>query len=491
MFQKSRDNREASKGECTIVLTFSCIAFFFRLFLVFIYIFDLNFDTSDKKKDSAASGQSGVVKKEEKDSIIVKEETEEKPGVSNNNKIAKVDASDIGEDKNEKKLGETATGQITGSVKTVKKKVIKKVVKPKGAIKANDSATQQMDKSGVKDAAEEAAASDVPNQEDKSSVDPTRIHTSDVSTGKTDGEEGKGKEINSSGDKPQDNPDPTVNAVTNDVSVKITKKRKIIKRVPKKKVVGEASKSAVSDPKNEGNVVEDKAVDGNQSTGKQTAAADAIVTEPKKSVKVVPKKKLKTPTSGKQGGAADSNKAETKSDKKDEGNVVAIQAKDESESSGKQPPVADTKVTPEVKKTVKVVPKKKLKAPASEKQGTADSNKTEMKPDKDDKGTGEKSGAKTDKQKTSEKSPQNVKEKQKDGDKSGEKVTKGRDGKVDPKSKSSKEVKEKRKSEEPPRHPGYILQTKGTKDSKVSQLEHDCRKHRNIPSWYNYCFVYS
>lgn len=56
----------------------------------------------------------------------------------------------------------------------------------------------------------------------------------------------------------------------------------------------------------------------------------------------------------------------------------------------------------------------------------------------------------------------------KDGDKSkDEKVTQERDGKDESKSKSSKEVKDKRKSNEPPRHPGFILQTKWTKDSKV------------------------
>ena len=172
---------------------------------------------------------------------------------------------------------------------------------------------------------------------------------------------------------------------------------------------------------------------------------------------------------------ADSNKTETPSDKKDEGSVVAVQAQDDTQSTGKQTANADTTVTPEVKKTGKVVPKKQSKTPMPEKRDNADTSKTETKSDKDDKkeergGTGEKSGAKTDKQKASDVS--NVKGKVKEGDKSkDEKVTKERDGKDEGfKSKSSKEVKDKRKSDEPPRHPGFILQTKWTKDSKVCYL---------------------
>ncbi|XP_061366325.1 protein SHORT ROOT IN SALT MEDIUM 1 isoform X2 [Gastrolobium bilobum] len=431
-------------------------------------------DKSDKKKDSVASGQSDV-KKKEKDSNTVKEETEEKTGAINN-KIAKNDGFGIGEDgKNaEQKQGETAP------VKSVKKKIIKKVVKPKVAIRANDTANKQTEKSGEKDVAEKMATSNVPDQEDKSSVDPSEVQTSvknlvveDVSIGKTDGENGKDKEINSSENKPQDKPDAMVNAVASDATVKTIKKRKVIKRVPKKKVVGEASKSVISDPKiGERNVIAVEAQDCTQSTGKQAADVDTVVTEVKKPGKVVPKRKLKTPTSGKQHDAADSNKTETKSDKMVEGNVVAVHAQDDTHSTDLQTANVDTIVMSEVKKTGKVVPKKKSKAPTSEKQGNeADSLKTETKSDKDEKGTGEKSGSKTDKQKASDKDIRNVKGKLKDGDKSkDEKVRKERDGKDEPKRKSSKEVKEKRKSDEPPRHPGFILQTKWTRDSKLRSL---------------------
>ncbi|GAU37649.1 hypothetical protein TSUD_220750 [Trifolium subterraneum] len=437
-------------------------------------------DKSDKRKDSAASGKSDV-KKKEKDNSTVKEESEKK-AVASKKTVAKNDAIDVGEGKSaEKKPGETTPAQPAGSVKSVKKKIIKKIVK-KVVTKTNDTAKKQIEKSGEKDVEDKVATSDVPVDEVNSSVDPTGIQTSgkdivaaDIPVAKTDDEGKNDKEINSLEGKPLDKLDPAVNLGTKDATVKIIKKKKIIKRVPKKKVVDEASKSVV----NEENVAAVPAKDATDSTGKQTADADTIVPEGKKPAKVVvTKRKLKTPTTGLQDDATNSNKKDTKSDKKDEENAVAAPATDVTQSTGKQATDANTKIAPVAKKKiVKVVPKKKLKVlPTSEKPGGAgDSNKNEMKSDnedkKDGKETGEKSGSKIAKQKTSEKDTQIVKGKLKVGDKSkDEKVTKEKDGKDEPKSKSSKEVKEKRKSDEPPRHPGLILKTKSTKDSKLRSL---------------------
>ncbi|XP_058777326.1 protein SHORT ROOT IN SALT MEDIUM 1 isoform X1 [Vicia villosa] len=438
----------------------------------------VNKESNGKRKESSASGKSDV-KKKEKDNSAVKDVSEKKPEPSNT-KIAKKDASDIGDGKGaEKKPGETTPGQTTGSVKSVKKKIIKKIVK-KVVNKTNDTAKSQTDKPGEKDVTDKVATSDAPVEEVKSSVDPTGIQTpgkdvvaEDIPVGKND------KEINSSEDKPLDKLDPAVNTGSNDSTVK-TIKKKIIKRVPKKKAVDETSKSVV----NEGSVVAVQAQEDTKNTDKQTADADTIVTEGKKPVKVVTKRKLKAPTSGVQDDATDSNKKDPKSDKKDEENAVAAPANDDTQSTGKKATDADTKTVPVTKKVVKVVPKKKLKLTTSEKQeGSGDSNKNEVKSDKDDKkdgkGTGEKSGSKTgeksgskiDKQKASEKDTPIVKGKLKVGDKSkDEKVTKEKDGKDEPKSKSNKEVKEKKKSDEPPRHPGFILKTKSTKDSKLRSL---------------------
>ncbi|CAJ1932020.1 unnamed protein product [Sphenostylis stenocarpa] len=419
-------------------------------------------DKSDKRKDSPPSGKSDV-KKKEKDGNTVKEEIE-KTGVDNN-KIAKNEGADAGEEGKsaEKKTGETAAGQTTGGVKSVKKKIIKRIVKQKVAIKANATASKQMNKSGENVVADNVTTSNVTDQDDKSLVDPTGVQTpvknivtEDVSVGKTEDEEGRDKQIISIEAKPQNTPDPTVNVVVSDPAVKATKKKKIIKRVPKKKVVAEASKSLVSEPKKEeGNQGEDGAL----ISDKQPGGANTVGTELKKTVKVVPKKKIKTPASKKQDETADTNKTETMSD-----------IKGDTKSTGKQTSNADTTVMTEVKKTGKVVPKSQSKSPTSEKRdNVSDSSKIETKSDNDDKkderGIGEKSGTKTDKQKASDKDVNNVKGKVKEGDKSKE-----RDGKDESKSKSSKEVKEKRKSDEPPRHPGFILQTKITKDSKMRSL---------------------
>ncbi|KAK7274864.1 hypothetical protein RIF29_15964 [Crotalaria pallida] len=442
--EKSRDNKEASK------------------------------DKTDKK-DSDASGKSTDVKKKEKDSVNVKQETEEKPEVVSN-KIAKVEGSDIGEESKsaEKKQGETTTGP-TSSVKSVKKKIIKKIVKQKVANKANDTTSKQMDKSVEKVGSEKMATSNVLVVEDKTSN--KSIVPEAASTRKTDGKEEKVHEINSSDDKPQDKPEVAVTVAVGDATVKSVKKKKVIRRVPKKKVVGEASNSVISDPKtNEVSVSAVQAQEGTQSTSKQTSDAVTAINEVKKAVKVVAKKKLKTPATVKPDNTSDSIKTESKSAKKDELDVVPVKEQNDTGNTGKSTTDADTTAT-EAKKTLKVVPKKKLKAPTSEKQdGVAvESNKTETKPEKegkkDERGTGEKSGAKTDKPKASEKDIHNGKRKLKDGDKSKDgKGTKDRDGKDEPKSKSSKDVKEKRKSDEPPRHPGFILRTKVSKDSKLRSL---------------------
>lgn len=493
------------------------------LSLVVIIFFFNNLDKLGKK-DSPASGKSNA-KKKEKDNTV-KEGKEKKAGVSNNT-IAKNDASRTVEAKSaEKKPGETTPGQTTGSAKSVKKKIIKKIVK-KVVNKTNDSAKRETDKPGEKDVADKVATSEVPVDEVKSSADPTGVQTSgkdivaeDIPIGKADGEGKNGKEINSIED----------NTGTNDATVKTIKTRKVIKRVPKKKVVGEASKSVVNEGNvvasqaqagadstdkqtaeadtietegkkpakvvtkrklktptsgvqddatvvNEGNTVAVQAQDGTDSPGKQTADGDTTATEGKKPAKLVTKRNLKTPTSGVQDDATGSNKKVAKStDKTDDENAVAAPANDDTQSTDKQAANADTKIVSVAKKIVKVVPRKKLKVSTSEKQegagGAGDSNKNEMKSDNDDKkdgkGTGEKSGSKIDKKKTSEKDTQIVKGKLKVGEKSkDEKVTKEKDGKDEPKSKSSREVKEKKKSDEPPRHPGFILQTKSTKDSKV------------------------
>ncbi|KAK4263478.1 hypothetical protein QN277_028877 [Acacia crassicarpa] len=382
-------------------------------------------EKSDKKKESAPSEPSEEVKKEKSSKTAKKEETNNKPAQGD-----RADNAEEGKNVEKKEQEEIAAAKTTGGVKPVKKKIIKKVVKQKVANKTNDTASKQLDKVSEKDNAVKIT-SNVPVEENKSSESGDKsggaasaklAAAGDASVGKGDADEVKDKkEINGSEDKPQDKPAPQANAV-NDPGVKTTKKKKIIKRVPKKKVVAGASKSEASNSKDEGNVVSAQAQTDTHTTAKQTDAQ----------------------TTAKQ---------------------------TDGQTSAKQTGDANNTVT-QANKAEKPVPKKSKPATPGKQDKAGDSNKTETKSELDEKkGTGEKSGAGTDKQKASEKDNQNGKGKLKDGDKLKEvKATRERDGKDESKSKSTKEVKDKKKSDEPPRHPGFILQTKGSKESKLRSL---------------------
>ncbi|KAF2299187.1 hypothetical protein GH714_030928 [Hevea brasiliensis] len=119
----------------------------------------------------------------------------------------------------------------------------------------------------------------------------------------------------------------------------------------------------------------------------------------------------------------------------------------------------------------KIIPKSK--SPTVEKEASVpNSIKTEIKAVKEDKkndkeidgksASGAKFEGKDDKQKTSQRDNHDGKYKGKDDEKSKDEKKK-KDGKDESRSKSNKDAKEKRMPEEPPRHPGLILQTKGEK----------------------------
>ncbi|XP_042983456.1 protein SHORT ROOT IN SALT MEDIUM 1 isoform X1 [Carya illinoinensis] len=107
-----------------------------------------------------------------------------------------------------------------------------------------------------------------------------------------------------------------------------------------------------------------------------------------------------------------------------------------------------------------------------------DSSKTEIKANKDAKSEGEKSGqgAKLETQADEPKASQNANHsgkggKSKDGEKSKDgQEKKDNNGKYLSRSRSNKELIDKRKPEEPPRHPGLILQTKWSTDSKLRSV---------------------
>ena len=372
-------------------------------------------DKSEKKKESTSSGQAEDSNKKEKNGNGVKGiTTAEEKGDENNKIVEKKDGAEAGEEiKNveKKEPDESAVAQTSGSVKPGKKKIIKKIVKQKVVDKtAGSSASKQIDKLDEKDNGQKNANLEIPDQQDKS-VTPAKTFVrkkvvKKVSAGKTAQNEG-------AEDKPKDNSDPSSAAVVEGTSVKTTVKKKIIKRIAKKKVSVLESSDGVPGTKKDADWDEIKVVQPEhetKNTERQAADAENLVSEVKRSEK-------------------------------------------------------------------KTVPKTDSKTVATKKQGDGDSSKTEIKADKDDKEederkTGEKSGmvSKVETDADKKKVPQNdaKKGKLKDGDKSkDEKVRKENDGKDDSRSKSNKDLKEKRKPEEPPRHPGLILQTKWSKESKV------------------------
>ncbi|PQQ19523.1 cell division cycle and apoptosis regulator protein 1 [Prunus yedoensis var. nudiflora] len=271
-----------------------------------------------------------------------------------------------------------------------------------------------------------------------------------------------------------------------------TGKKKIIKKVVRQKVVGKvASDTTTKQPDNLG----DGGTKGNSETPGQEEEssadpADVKTFVRKKVIKKVPVEKA----------AQNENNIGTKVKVENETGC----SEDKSDPSGSTNTSVKTIVK---KKIIKRVPKRKATGvelnegvAKSKKDGdgdeknvgdetesvrkqTADAEKsasdvveTEKKEDKkDEKGAGEKSGSVTkveiepDTQKIARKDNHNgTKKKLKDDEKTkDEKEKKDRDGKDESRSKSNKELKETRKPEEPPRHPGLILQTKWSKDSKL------------------------
>ena len=125
----------------------------------------------------------------------------------------------------------------------------------------------------------------------------------------------------------------------------------------------------------------------------------------------------------------------------------------ETKNTERQAADAENLVSEVKRSEKKTVPKTDSKTVATKKQGDGDSRKTEIKADKDDnedeRKTGEKSGvvSKVETDADKKKVPQNDGKmgKLKDGDKSkDEKVKKDNDGKDDSRSKSNKDLKEKR-----------------------------------------------
>lgn len=370
-------------------------------------------DKPEKKNESASSGQSEDANKKEKDGNEAKGITGEEKIDGNDKRLEKKGGSEAGEENKvveKKELGESGV-QMSGSVKSGKRKIIRKIVKQKVVDKtAGDSISIQNDKLDGKDNEEKNVNSENLHLPEESAVAPSGVKTfvrkkviRKVPVGKTARNEGV--EV-----KPKDSADPNSASVVQGTGVKTTVKKKIIKRVAKRKIAGLVTRDTVADTK--------KGVDGDD--------------------------------------------------------IKVVSAVGGPENSERQAADAGNQVSDINRSQMTTVPMTSSKALATKKQDDV-VGKTEVKADKDEKRTGEKSdlGSKVEIEADKQKVPENDNHggkgpNSKDGENSrDEKEKKDNDGKDESRSKSNKELKEKRKPEESPRHPGLILQTKWTKDSKV------------------------
>ncbi|KAF4396755.1 hypothetical protein F8388_004723 [Cannabis sativa] len=359
-------------------------------------------DKEEKKREASSSGKAKDAEKKEKDGNNSKRNASEATGDTKVEEM-KVD---------KKEEGATAVAQATGGVVTGKKKIIKKVVKQKVVGKTTgDTASKHhngnekednnanLESSGQQDA---SASSGVKTFARKKVV--KKVVKASVSEDKVAHSEKKvDKETDSSVEKLKDKLDPNSAAAGKDTSVK-TVKKKIIKRVPKRKIA-----TVQSNDGKEKDAAE--SVDGTPSTGKQKADADNMKTEVKSSEK--------------------KNISKT---------AQVVEKSDKTGSSGK----VDVKDEKAEKKEVKGAGERS----ATRKETETDKKKISQKDINDSK-----SGSLKDDEKSKD-----VKEK------------KAKDVKDESRSKSNKELKEKKKPEEPPRHPGFILQTKSSKNSKLRSM---------------------
>ncbi|RVW32034.1 hypothetical protein CK203_097412 [Vitis vinifera] len=342
-------------------------------------------DKSAKTKDSASSGQADVNKKE-------KMGVNQKSGWQNYR---------------EKESGGTAGSQTSGNAKSGKKKLVKKVVKQKVADKkagTENTENEENDKLDDKDVGEKNAKLETKSQQQEPSADPRCQNFY--------------KEKSWEKDKSEIKSDPSIAASVQGTGVKTTIKKKIIKRIPKRKVTGVGTNIASAESKKDDDNDEKKVVQQGTETkdvSEQKVEAGNPVCEPKiLEKKMTPKTKSKTATFSKQ------------DEKTGSGTKVEIKSKTANFSKQDEKIVSGTKVEIEAEKQ---------KVPQKDSQnGNRDKSKDQ--------------------------------EKLKD-----EKEKKEKDGKYDSRgNKPDKEAKEKKNLEEPPRHPGLLLQTKWSKDSKLRSL---------------------
>ncbi|KAL7180807.1 hypothetical protein ACSBR1_039797 [Camellia fascicularis] len=399
-------------------------------------------DKSEKKVESAIPGQVVDAIKKQKDDHKLKGNSADKAEVGNEKSEKKV-AVTMGEEGNNvenKELGEDAAAKTAVSGKLGKRKVVKRVIRQKVAAKKDgsdnltkqndglDDQTKQNENLEVKNVGEKSANPEITGQPDESSANASRVKTftrkkvvKKVPVVKAvlkknegmDAEMKTDKEPDCSEDKPEVKSDSSNAAVVQDAAVKTTKK-KVVKRVPKRKVTGVEANEGVSDSKKDDDKDGKKVGQaGNDAKilGDQTAAADSHVDDAKLEKKAT-RKMPESVTPVKQDDVGNSSKTGSKADKEDKTKEKRVDEKSGSVSkvnneTGKQKP-KDNHIS--------------------------------------------------------------KREKSKEIEKSKDEEKKNKEGKDESKSKSNKDVKEKKQPEEPPRHPGLFLQTKASRGFKLRSL---------------------
>ncbi|KAI3983150.1 hypothetical protein MKX01_030872 [Papaver californicum] len=378
-----------------------------------------------KESDVTPSKQPIDGKKMEKggSEMLQENATEKEKGLTNGKDPENKDEGEGGDDEKalEKKGTEgTPTIQGTEAKKSGKKKIIKKVVKQKIADKkAGERIT--ISTNSQKGNVDEQGASDTTVNPDETAVDPSGVKTftrkkvvKKVLAGKTPQKEDKDLTSNDTQgvlklekavDGQEDGKD---NASVQQVAVKTSKKKKIIKRVPKRKASLVGSSSVGADGKNDEDNDEKKVVlkgSDDENMKEQAASAEKVMVEEKKMVKKTNTKPVSIKTS---------------------------------------------------------VGKKETANSVSEKDEKVDREITGL----NDKNSSAKKESNTSKEKSSGKDSTHFnKDKVKDANEK-----KGKVEKDDSRHKLSKTVKEKGKAEEPPKYPGLVLRTQSNKDSKIRPM---------------------
>lgn len=376
---------------------------------------------SEKKKASPYSGEAVKINEKEKSFTDLKGKATNQQGNGSDKKVEKIDGSESGrEEKNveEKDLVETTAAQTAGNAKPGKRRIIRRIVKQKVVDKAaggEKTVSNQNDKLDEKDAVEKKNAnSEVSGHQEEPSIELA--------------------------------------------GVKTFTRKKVAKKASEENTFQNDNKGIQPEvTAEEKDQADDKPKDDSVPSGTAAVQDTGVRTTIKK--KII-KRVLKRKVAGRTNDAVVDTKIDGNGDQKS-----LIQSENKTEDAGTQ--LADTE-----KKTS---PEMKSKTPGALKLDVvANSGKTEIKVEKDGKkaGMGADVESKTAKEKVSLKDTSiGVRGNSKDGEKSkDEKPKNDKDGKGESRSHSNKEGKEKRKPEEPPRHPGLILRMKSNKDSKVGGL---------------------